>query len=77
MPAPNILSDFDPAKFTTYGFCADCNHSAVVPRLDENMTIPALKASLRCSACGSHDTSIRICYTGAGEFQWGKSHPNG
>ena len=74
---PNILADFDPDKFTIYGYCAGCDHSGVVPMLNERMTIPALKASLRCSACGSHDTSIRICYTGAGEFRWGMAHVAG
>ena len=64
MPIPNRLSDFDTAKFTIYGYCTDCDHSGVVPRVDEQITIPALNANLRCSACGSQDTSIRICYTG-------------
>jgi hypothetical protein len=40
MTGPNILIDYDPAKFTIYGYCADCDHSAVVPRPDESMTIP-------------------------------------
>jgi hypothetical protein len=71
MIKPNRLCDIDPEKFTIYGYCADCDHSAIVPRVDESMTIPALKANLKCGACGSHDTSTRIYYTGAGEFQWG------
>ena len=40
---PNTLVEFVPAKFTNYGYCADCDHNGVVPRLDESMTTPALK----------------------------------
>jgi hypothetical protein len=72
--AQNRVRDFDPAKFSIIGFCDDCDHSGVVPRVDESMTIPALKASLRRSACGSRDASIQICYAGAGEFPWGGRH---
>lgn len=63
---PSRLRGFDLTKFTVFGFCAECDHSAVVPRLDENMTIPALIERLSCSACGSGNCSSRICYTGAG-----------
>ena len=56
MPA-NRLSDFDPSKITIYGYCADCDHSALVPRLGESRTIPALIERLSCSACASSDTS--------------------
>lgn len=34
MFASNTLSDFDPAKFTIVGFCADSNHNAPVKRTD-------------------------------------------
>ena len=77
MSPPNTLNDFHPAKFAIYRYCTDCDHRGVAPRADESMTIPALKAGLRCSACGSHDTSIRICYTGAGEYAYCKTQLNG
>ena len=71
MTQPNKLKDFDPAKFTIVGFCADCDHNAPVKRKDENMEIPALIARLSCSICGSDDCSIRIIYTAAGGFAYG------
>jgi hypothetical protein len=71
MVAPNKLKDFDPTLFTIYGFCANCDYNAPVPRTDEEMEIPALIEKLSCSQCGSGKCSIRIIYTGAGGYAYG------
>jgi hypothetical protein len=71
MASPNKLQDFDPAKFTIFGFCANCDHNAPIPRYDEEIEIPTLIERLSCSQCGSGDCSIRIVFTGAGGFSYG------
>ncbi len=71
MRNPNTLRDFDPAKFTLMGFCAECGYSAPVNRVDEDMAIPTLIRLLSCSRCGSQACSIRIIYTAVGGYSYG------
>ena len=70
MASPNKLNDFNPTKFTIFGFCANCDHNAPIPRHNEEIEIPTLIERLSCGQCGSKDCSIRIVYTGAGEFAY-------
>ena len=67
---PIKLADFEPTKFTIFGFCADCDHSAPVIRANEDMEIPTLIERLSCSQCGSGNCSIRITCTAAGGFAY-------
>ena len=58
--------------------CTACGGTfKVIACIEDPAVIDKILTHLRCGACGSHDTSIRICYTGAGEFEWGKCHDKG
>lgn len=48
---PSKLKDFDPDKFTIVGLCADCDRSATVERIDEDMEIATRMARLSCNHC--------------------------
>jgi hypothetical protein len=39
------------------------------------MTIEQMRKALRCSSCGSRETSIRIVYTAAGGFTYASTPP--
>jgi len=45
-------------------FCSDCDHKGKVPieKLDPGLVLTSLYARLRCSACRSSNTSIRLVY---------------
>ena len=66
----NTLDDFPAETFTILAFCDTCGHQAPLDRtrVPAGVTVQALGMRLRCSACGSHATSLRILYTGAGGF---------
>ena len=64
----------------TYEYVCDaCGHQSPLDRakVPDGMTIPQLIQALRCSSCGSRETSIRIVYTGAGGFAYGGTPPAG
>ena len=69
----NTLQDFPAESFTLLGFCEHCRRQRVIDRaaVPRGLTIQALRTRLRCSACGSRETSLRILYTGAGGFRYG------
>ncbi len=69
---PTRVDDFDAAKFTIYAYCGACGHSAAVDpeKVGPDVEVRTLPARLRCTECGSRDCSIRIVYTGAGEFEY-------
>ncbi len=66
------IGDFDPAEFTIYAYCGACDHSAPVDAemVGQDVEVRTLPSRLRCAECGSRDCSIRIVYTGAGEFEY-------
>ncbi len=66
------IGGFDPAKVTVSGCCGACGHSATVDleKVAQEAEIRTLPERLRCSACGSREWSIRIVFTGAGEFEY-------
>jgi len=72
-PASNTVDDFPAAAFAIVAFCERCARRAAVDRenLPPKVTIEALRRRLRCTGCGSRETSIRIVYTGAGGFRYG------
>ena len=76
MDAPdNRLDDFPAESFTILAFCDTCGHQAPLDRthVPAGVTVQALRMRPRCSACGSHATSLRIVYTGAGGFRYGEA----
>ena len=76
MDAPdNSLDDFPAESFTILAFCDTCGHQAPLDRthVPAGVTVQALRMRLRCSVCGSHATSLRILYTGAGGFRYGEA----
>jgi hypothetical protein len=72
-PTSNTLADFPVETFTILAFCDACGRSRPLDRaaLPAGLTVDALRRRLRCTACGSHETSIRIIYTAAGGFHHG------
>ena len=66
--AHNSLDEFPAGTFTILAFCDTCGHQARLDqtRIPAGTTGQALRMRLRCSACGSHATSLRNLYTGAG-----------
>ena len=70
----NLTDDFPAESFTILAFCGACDHSAALARhrIPAGLTFQALRARLRCSSCGSREASIRIVYTGAGGFHYGR-----
>ena len=70
--ASNTLDDFPATTFAIVAFCERCGRRAALDRenLPPKVTIKALRRRLRCSGCGSRETSIRIVYTGAGGFRY-------
>lgn len=71
-PVENPVADFPAESFAILAFCDACGHQALLDRrrLPTGLTVQQVRARLRCSACGSRDTSIRIVYTGAGGFHY-------
>ena len=69
----NTLDDFPAEAFTIVAFCDACEHRAALDRskVPAGVTVQELRGRLRCSSCGSRETSIRIVYTGAGGFHHG------
>lgn len=64
------LADFPPERFAIHAYCV-CGHGAQIDleALQPTLTIDALRARLRCGACGGRDVSIRIWWTAAGGFK--------
>ena len=71
--ASNTVDDFPATAFAIVAFCERCVRRATLdrPKLPPKVTIESLRRRLRCTGCGSHETSIRIVYTGAGGFRYG------
>jgi len=72
-PASNTVDDFPATAFAIVAFCEHCGRRVALDRenLPRKVTIEALRRRLRCTGCGSRETSIRIVYTGAGGFRYG------
>ena len=66
------LGDFDPAKFTIYAYRGACGHSAPAgpETAGQEVEIRRLASRPRCGECGCRECSIRIVYTGPGEFEY-------
>jgi hypothetical protein len=67
MDSPNnTLDDLPADTFTILAFCDTCGHQAPLDRtrVPAGVTVQALRMRLRCSACGSHATSLRPLYRG-------------
>jgi DNA-directed RNA polymerase subunit RPC12/RpoP len=75
--ATNTLDDFPAGAFTILGFCDTCGRQVTLDRvaLPQGLSVQDLRRRLRCAACGSRETSIRIVYTGAGGFRYGERAP--
>jgi hypothetical protein len=73
MDAANTLDDFPAAAFAILAFCDACGRQVTLDRaaLPQGLAVNDLRRRLRCAACGSRETSIRIIYTGAGGFRYG------
>jgi DNA-directed RNA polymerase subunit RPC12/RpoP len=71
--ASNSVDDFPATAFSILAFCERCGRRAALDRenLPPKVTIEALRRRLRCTGCGSRETSIRIVYVGAGGFRYG------
>jgi len=69
--ADNTLDDFPEDAFGILAFCDGCGRQVALDRakLPEGVTIPGLRARLRCASCGSRACSIRIVYRGSGGFR--------
>ena len=69
----NLPEDFPPETFELRGFCDACGYSASVARarIPAGLSVQGLARRLRCTACGSRETGMRIIYTGAGGFRHG------
>jgi len=69
----NLPDDFPPETFELRGFCDACGYSAAIARtgIPAGLSVQGLTRRLRCTACGSRETGIRIIYTGAGGFRHG------
>jgi hypothetical protein len=67
----NLPEDFPPETFELRGFCDACGYSATVVRahIPAGLSLQGLARRLRCTACGSRETGMRIIYTGAGGFR--------
>ena len=67
----NFPEDFPPETFELRGFCDACGYSAAVSRarIPAGLSVQGLVRWLRCTACGSRETGIRIIYIGAGGFR--------
>ena len=78
----NLPDDFPPETFELRGFCDACAYSATVSRdgIPAGLSVQGLARRLRCTACGSRETEMRIIYTGAGGFRHGfpalPAHPS-
>ncbi len=73
----NTLDDFPADTFRIVVYCDACDHSGPLDRskVPEGMTVQPIVKALRCSRCGSRETSIRIVYSGAGGFVYGGESP--
>jgi hypothetical protein len=71
----NLPEDFPPETFVLRGCCDACGYSAAVARarIPAGLSVQTLARRLRCTACGSRETGMRIIYTGAGGFCHGFS----
>jgi hypothetical protein len=69
MRGMNRLADFPNDRFVIHAVC-ECGHMAAVDtsRLPADLSIPTLRASLLCSACGARAAGIRVIWTAAGGF---------
>lgn len=67
----NKLADFPADRFAIKALCA-CGHTATIDTstLPADLTVPALRRSLRCGRCGRRATGIRILWTAAGGFRY-------
>jgi hypothetical protein len=70
MTAPNTLADFPADRFTLFGDCVSCGHSAPLWRehIAADTPIPAIAPRLRCRVCGARGGEIRIVYTAGPVF---------
>ena len=69
----NTLDDFPAETFTILVFCDACDHTSQLDRskVPDGLTVQELVKKLRCSVCGLRKASIRIVYTGTGDFRYG------
>ncbi len=80
MDAPgNRLDDFPPETFMVLAFCDACGHQAPLDRnqVPAGVTVQSLRGRLQVSVCGSHETQIRILYSGAGGCRYRQEETEG
>jgi hypothetical protein len=70
----NTLADFPPDQFTIWAICNACGYQVALERegLPEGLVVQELPRRLRCGSCGGRDCGIRIVYSGAGGFRYGR-----
>jgi hypothetical protein len=75
--AGNTLDELPAELFTILVFCDACGHQSPLDRakVPAGLCVQELPGKLRCSACGSRETSMRIVYTGAGGFRYSGASP--
>jgi hypothetical protein len=74
----NLPEDFPAETFALRGFWDACGYSATVSRarIPVGHSVQGLAQRLRCTACGSRETGIRIIDTGVGGFRHGFPAPS-
>jgi hypothetical protein len=72
--ASNTLDDFPGETFGVLVSCEMCGRQVWLDRakVPAGVTVQALRGRLRCLGCNSRETSIRLVYTGAGGFRYGR-----
>ena len=68
--ALNKVCDFAEG-YVLVGFCLACGHFADLKDLPPDLPIPEIRLHLVCKECRSRECSLRIVYTGVGEFRYG------
>jgi hypothetical protein len=76
MDAPENRLD---ETFTVLAFCGACGHQAPLDRtrVPAGVSLPEVCQRLRCSACGSRETDLRILYASAGGFRYRREETDG
>lgn len=75
----NHVEDIPPETFMVLAFWGACGRQAPLDRarVPASVSVSEVCRRLRCSACGSRRTDLRILYAGAGGFRYRREETNG